>query len=317
MAAAVCWIGCQLAQRLVAQRLEKLVLELARTLVRAENFCLHFLQLRGDETLAAHGRLFAHVMRGHAGEIRFRDLDEIAEDRVETHLERLDPGGRDLALLQLADPFFSVARSRRSSSRRHRIHREKFRLPSARMADHPPALASSFCASSGISWSSFCRRCASSDSDFGLSHLPQTGAPDQSESVEQILQFALSAAGICCSEVLKATRSRALPEAWLKRPTARSMSRIDFMNGAMTASRSGSCNKSAIICCRRSSSVRSRNGCKIHAAQFAPAHRRDRSIQRGEQARVPRAARFDQFEIGLRSGIEHDIVLPAHRSATT
>ena len=43
-------------------------------------------------------------------------------------------------------------------------------------------------------------------------------------------------------------------------------------------------------------------------AQFASAHRGDRAIQHSKQARVPRAARFNQLKIGLRSGIEHDVI---------
>ena len=79
--------------------MKKLVFELARPLVCAKNFRFDFLQFRGDEAFAADGGLPAGVMRGHAREVRFRHLDEIAEDRVVAHLERLDPGGGDLALL--------------------------------------------------------------------------------------------------------------------------------------------------------------------------------------------------------------------------
>ena len=40
-------------------------------------------------------------------------------------------------------------------------------------------------------------------------------------------------------------------------------------------------------------------------AQFARAHRRDSSIEHGEQACVPIISGFDQLEVGLRCGIEH------------
>ena len=89
----------EFTQSLVAQFLEKLVFELAGALVCAKNFRFDFLQLRGDEAFAANGGLPAGVMGGHVREVRFRHLDEIAEDRVVAHLERLDPGGGDLALL--------------------------------------------------------------------------------------------------------------------------------------------------------------------------------------------------------------------------
>ena len=101
----------QFTQCFVTQFLEKLVLELAGALVCPEDFCLHFLQLGGDETFAAHGGLLARVMGGHAGQIRLGYFDKIAEDRIVTHLERFDPSGDNLALLQLANPIFPVPRS--------------------------------------------------------------------------------------------------------------------------------------------------------------------------------------------------------------
>ena len=53
----------QLAQRFIAQFLEKLVFEMARPLVGAENLRLHFFQFRRDEALAADRGLLAGVMR--------------------------------------------------------------------------------------------------------------------------------------------------------------------------------------------------------------------------------------------------------------
>ena len=46
------------------------------------------------------------------------------------------------------------------------------------------------------------------------------------------------------------------------------------------------------------------------APQFPSAHRRDRAIERREQAHVPRAARFDQLEVHLRGGVEHHEIVP-------
>ena len=43
-------------------------------------------------------------------------------------------------------------------------------------------------------------------------------------------------------------------------------------------------------------------------AQFAPAHRRDCAIEHCEQAGVPHAARFNQLEVGLRGGVEHNVM---------
>ncbi|KAG0506492.1 MAG: hypothetical protein Udaeo_01240 [Candidatus Udaeobacter sp.] len=72
-------------------------------------------------------------------------------------------------------------------------------------------------------------------------------------------------AGIWCSDIFNATRSRAFPEAWLSRPAARSISRIDFNSVRIDPSRSGSCKSWPIISWRPCSLVRSRNGCRIHA----------------------------------------------------
>ena len=54
----------EVAQSFVAQFLEKLVLQIPRPFIRAENFAFHFLEFRRDETFAADGRLFSRVMRG-------------------------------------------------------------------------------------------------------------------------------------------------------------------------------------------------------------------------------------------------------------
>src|SRR5438132_10177726 len=49
-------------------------------------------------------------MRRHVRQIRFRDFDEITEDGIEAHFQRLDSGLGDFALLQGVDPVLSVAR---------------------------------------------------------------------------------------------------------------------------------------------------------------------------------------------------------------
>jgi len=88
-----------------------LIFKVPRPLVGSENLCLHFLQFRSDETLAAHGGLLPRVMRRDVREVRFRDLDEVTEDRIETHFERLNPSARDFPLLQFGDPMLSVTRT--------------------------------------------------------------------------------------------------------------------------------------------------------------------------------------------------------------
>ena len=278
---------------------KSLILELPRALVGAENFRLHLLQLGRDEALAADGRLLACVMRRHAGEIRFRDLDEIAEDRVETHLERLDPGARDLALLQFGDPVFPSREALRSSSR-------SASKPSRKI---PPSLSANggsstrarpnFAASSGISRSSLCRR-AASDSVPGDSCRAICAKREPSEERLQ-LSFQLW-------DLLEGNFVRRPGHARFRTPgsAARRRARCRGSFATMSrsdASRSGSCSRSAIICWRPTSSASSRSGCKIQVRNFPPTHRRDRPVERREQARVARAARSDQFEVGL--GGEH------------
>ena len=50
-------------------------------------------------------------MRRHTAEIRFRDLNKIAEHGIEPHLERFDSSDGDFTLLQGVDPILALARS--------------------------------------------------------------------------------------------------------------------------------------------------------------------------------------------------------------
>src|SRR6266513_722426 len=86
------------------------MLKIPPALIRAQNLRLHLLQLRCDKTFASHSRLLAGVIVRHVSQVRFRYFDEIAEDRIESYLERFDPGGSDFSLLQLGDPFFAGMR---------------------------------------------------------------------------------------------------------------------------------------------------------------------------------------------------------------
>ena len=79
--------------------MKELVLELPGAFVCAEDFRLHFLELRRDESFAAYGRLLAGVMRRHIRKVRFGHFNEITEHGIVTHFERLDSGGCNLALL--------------------------------------------------------------------------------------------------------------------------------------------------------------------------------------------------------------------------
>ena len=92
-----------------AKLLEQLDLALENALVGAEDFLLVFLQRRRDEPLAAGDRLLAVVVRRHRVQIRFRDLDVVAEHAVVAHLQRVDAGARALALFELGDHLLARA----------------------------------------------------------------------------------------------------------------------------------------------------------------------------------------------------------------
>ena len=83
----------QLAQHFLAHALENFVFQFHAALFRAENFALHRLQLRRDETLAVRDGLLAMIMRRNLVEIRLGDFDVIAENGIEPHFERGNSGG--------------------------------------------------------------------------------------------------------------------------------------------------------------------------------------------------------------------------------
>jgi hypothetical protein len=85
------------------QVLEDPRLDLEDPLVRVEHPVLVLLELRRDEPLAAGDRLLAHVVGGDEGEVGPADLDVVAEDAVEAHLERRDARALALALLDGGD----------------------------------------------------------------------------------------------------------------------------------------------------------------------------------------------------------------------
>ena len=82
---------------------------LENPLVGAEHLLLVLLQRRRDEPLAARDRLLAVIVRRHGMQIRFRDLDVVAEHAVVAHLERVDAGARALALFELGDHLLARA----------------------------------------------------------------------------------------------------------------------------------------------------------------------------------------------------------------
>ena len=92
-----------------AQLLEELDLALQDPLVGAQDFLFVLLQRRRDEALAAGDGLLAVIVRRHRVQVRFRDLDVVAEDAVVADLQRRDAGARALALFQLRDDLLAGA----------------------------------------------------------------------------------------------------------------------------------------------------------------------------------------------------------------
>ena len=108
-ARAVSSTRAEAADTVAAQRLEELELALDAALVGAEHLLLVLLERRRDEALAAGDRLLADVVVGHRVQVRLRDLDVVAEDAVEAHLERLDAGARALGGFELGDDLLARA----------------------------------------------------------------------------------------------------------------------------------------------------------------------------------------------------------------
>ena len=158
-------------------------------------------------------------MRRHARQIRFRDLDEIAEDGIEPDLERFDAGLGDLAFLQLRDPVLPLARPAaqlievgvEAVAKNAAFLQRQRRIIDDRLRSISPA-------SSGISRSSIMQSCASDSASRSPASLSLARCIVPNAELARSISFCSSAfnSGICSSEIFSATRSRALPEAWLE-----------------------------------------------------------------------------------------------------
>ena len=104
--------GAQLGEDLFAHLQEKVVLQLGRPLLGAEDLRLHRLQLLRDEPFAVGDRLLAHVVARDLREVGLGHLDVVAEDGVEPDLQRRDAGAGRLVLLELGEPVLAAARRR-------------------------------------------------------------------------------------------------------------------------------------------------------------------------------------------------------------
>ena len=134
------------------------------------------------------------------------------------------------------------------------------------------------------------------------------GEPALPNPINAVCQAHVLSVGICCSEVFSATRSRAFPEAWLSRPAARSISRIDFNSARIDREQIRLLQKIGdhLLASLQFSEITQR--LQNPRAQFACAHGRDGAIKHTQQTRVARAARFDQLKVGLCGGVEQDVI---------
>ena len=92
-----------------AKLLEELDFALEDPLVGADHLLLVLLQRRRDEPLSAGNRLLAVIVGRNGVQIRFGDLDVVAEDPVIPHLQRADARPRALALLERGDDLLAGA----------------------------------------------------------------------------------------------------------------------------------------------------------------------------------------------------------------
>src|SRR5437764_880852 len=95
-------------------RAEELVVEAeldrGRLLLGPDDLLLENLEVRRDVAFRADQRLLADVVVRDFREVRFRNLDVVAEDGVEADLQRADPGALPLPRLDLQKDRFRVMR---------------------------------------------------------------------------------------------------------------------------------------------------------------------------------------------------------------
>ena len=84
-------------------------LDLHHLLLRVQHLRFVLFQLRSGEALGIDQRLLAFVIRGSVVQIGFRNLQVVAEDRVELHLQRTYAGALALPLFDLRDVLLAVA----------------------------------------------------------------------------------------------------------------------------------------------------------------------------------------------------------------
>ena len=87
---------------------EEGVFQFADLLLGTQDLLLVLFELRRDEPLRVTHGLLADVLAFQPVQVRFGDLDVVAENAVVVHLEGLDPGALALLLLQFGDPALSA-----------------------------------------------------------------------------------------------------------------------------------------------------------------------------------------------------------------
>ena len=93
----------------IAQGNEQLVFELMDFLLRGQHLFFVSLEFRRDVALGVLERLLPLIILGNLLGVSVRDLDVVAEDFVEPHLEARDTGARNFVGLETGNPLLAAA----------------------------------------------------------------------------------------------------------------------------------------------------------------------------------------------------------------
>ena len=281
-----------------------MILELTRTLIGAQDFRLHLLQLGRDKSLSTHGCLLARVTRWHVREVRLGDLDEITKDGIETDLERLNPAFRDFPFLQFRNPILPVARSLPQFI--------EIRIES--IAEHPAFLQDHrWIVHEGAiqflrEFRHFLKLTLQRLGERFRAHGFPGMIRSEREPIEQSLQRPFQLGDLLQRGFQRDEIARV--SGGLAQPPRRAFQVPDrFQRMAQGRNQIGLVQQIGdhLLAPFQFDEISQRlqNPCP----QLSPAHRSDGSVERGQQTGVACSPRLDQLEIHLRRGIEHDVII--------
>src|SRR6267142_1273961 len=87
---------------------EKLAFNFQNALVGGKDFAFILLEFRGSESLSVDESLLALVIGGRKMQVRFRNLNVVSKDLIETNLQRIDSRALALALFHGGDDLLAV-----------------------------------------------------------------------------------------------------------------------------------------------------------------------------------------------------------------